>query len=1056
MGSEAFTYHEKRALGFGTVKERQGKDSLGNYYDCCLTLQPAADPVVTPDGYLYSREAILESLLQQKKAIKRKLAAYEAQQADEAQKAAEQAAVAHEAKLIAFDRQNHMGISGKTAKRIEDAITAEAATMHDARGVKSAINIKEHEERAKQLRAFWVPSQQPKAKDLLEKPDASTLCPASGAKLRLKDCVAVKFTPVPEGEPGRHMDPVTKDTFTNASRLVVLAPTGDVVLEETYKACIKPEGEWRGHKLRERDVIKLKTGGTGFAGRDGERVQQRERGMPRRTAAAALLAAVTLLAAGAAGQSLTAQQLADWNAITAGVQSVPTESFYSSALVLFGRAFAVAASDSGECVVAATRFGKGRLVQFGHEGMLFDSPDDKPGFVGLITSAALWAGRYRNGRSVRLCHTDSNGETAATWLASESGGRIEDGGRVDLGGPLSPSAVDLLLLNGQAAAVGKHAGAIAAYVRAGGGVVIGGQAWYWSYSAEVAAHPNNRLTARMGIVLTASAGQWATSFAAPPRQTANAEVAARCLGDALTGAQRGGDCGAAAGAEGVRALMRAVDGALPFMPPASGIWALLQEAFARTQLYKHLPVGKLPVGLDAATFPGLPPADAQPLGPTDVVVRRRGGRRRAALPRRAAQRQGASPRSRARAPAPRPPPAPPAQVNATTPGDAMLWHSTGLYAPPGAVVKLTLPAALLGLDSDAGAVTAHIGGWTDTLYEKDEWARLPEVVRSFSLTKATTRVASALGGLIYVVLPQGLALGPLNVTVEGALRAATMRSGMTPEAWAAELAASPAPWGEVDAGGRLIIATPRASLAKITDAEAVTGYWARIMDSHRWLAGLIGDGAPPADLAPLRMQHDADISVGYMHSGYPIMTFMDVVDSTLEVRPEAAGHWGQLHELGHEHQRSAWTWGCTGEVTCNWFSARAEYAVRNQTDPATFYSWFDDPAARGANRRAYFESGPRYEVLCDDPALFLDSYLQLIEDGGWGFELLRATIVSYRDLPDSVSDASDEAKMATWVRQQSKAAGCNVTPHYVSWGWRVPLSDPELAGLPTWPNCRAR
>jgi hypothetical protein len=36
--------------------------------------------VVTPDGYLYSREAILENLLQQKKGIKRKLAEWEAAQ----------------------------------------------------------------------------------------------------------------------------------------------------------------------------------------------------------------------------------------------------------------------------------------------------------------------------------------------------------------------------------------------------------------------------------------------------------------------------------------------------------------------------------------------------------------------------------------------------------------------------------------------------------------------------------------------------------------------------------------------------------------------------------------------------------------------------------------------------------------------------------------------------------------------------------------------------------------------------------------------------------------
>lgn len=46
------------------------------------------DPVCTPKGFLFSREAILENLLEQKKANKRKLAAWEAQQADEARKQA--------------------------------------------------------------------------------------------------------------------------------------------------------------------------------------------------------------------------------------------------------------------------------------------------------------------------------------------------------------------------------------------------------------------------------------------------------------------------------------------------------------------------------------------------------------------------------------------------------------------------------------------------------------------------------------------------------------------------------------------------------------------------------------------------------------------------------------------------------------------------------------------------------------------------------------------------------------------------------------------------------
>lgn len=49
---------------------------------------------------------------------------------------------------------------------------------------------------------------------------------AAGKKLRLKDLVAVRWTRVPEGETGLHMDPITKDTFTHAHKLVILAATG--------------------------------------------------------------------------------------------------------------------------------------------------------------------------------------------------------------------------------------------------------------------------------------------------------------------------------------------------------------------------------------------------------------------------------------------------------------------------------------------------------------------------------------------------------------------------------------------------------------------------------------------------------------------------------------------------------------------------------------------------------------------------------------------------------------------------------------------------------------
>lgn len=62
----------------------------------------------------------------------------------------------------------------------------------------------------------------------MEKPPTETLCPATGKKLKLKDLITVNFTRVPEGEGGGGyaMDPVTKDTLSNANKIAVLKPTG--------------------------------------------------------------------------------------------------------------------------------------------------------------------------------------------------------------------------------------------------------------------------------------------------------------------------------------------------------------------------------------------------------------------------------------------------------------------------------------------------------------------------------------------------------------------------------------------------------------------------------------------------------------------------------------------------------------------------------------------------------------------------------------------------------------------------------------------------------------
>lgn len=271
MGSEALTYHERRALGYGTTKERLGKDAVGNYFDCRLTLSPAVDPVACPSGFLFSREAIIENLLEQRKEFKRRLAAWEASKEEALIKEAERRAIEEEAALLAFDRRNRAGASDQLAVQLQKAVTEGAEQLLSDKQVTSgAVNIKENESRMAEMRAFWLPSQTPEAaKSMEEKPDSTTRCPASGKKLKLRDLIDVKFTRLPGGGPHEYMDPLTRDPFTNASRLIVIRTTGDVVEEETWKKCILPEGSWDGKPVTADDAVKLQSGGTGFAEHDG-------------------------------------------------------------------------------------------------------------------------------------------------------------------------------------------------------------------------------------------------------------------------------------------------------------------------------------------------------------------------------------------------------------------------------------------------------------------------------------------------------------------------------------------------------------------------------------------------------------------------------------------------------------------------------------------------------------------------------------------------------------------------------------------------------------------
>jgi hypothetical protein len=76
--------------------------------------------------------------------------------------------------------------------------------------------------------------------------------------------------------------------------------------------------------------------------------------------------------------------------ISQGITTIETGNYYSSVLILTGTAFSVAKPPGSFPIIAANRYGAGRVIHFGHEGMMATCCSGS-GLGGLVGNAAQWA-----------------------------------------------------------------------------------------------------------------------------------------------------------------------------------------------------------------------------------------------------------------------------------------------------------------------------------------------------------------------------------------------------------------------------------------------------------------------------------------------------------------------------------------------------------------------------------------------------------------------------------------------------------------------------------------
>jgi hypothetical protein len=675
-------------------------------------------------------------------------------------------------------------------------------------------------------------------------------------------------------------------------------------------------------------------------------------------------------------------------------------------LVVFGaRAFPVVVAperkDTYAPVVAAAHVGAGRAVAFGHTGYL-DAPSLDVGDTRtLIRNAVAWAGARAATPRVGVVR---NGALADALRADGLNCRALDANWTDALGDLDVVCVVTHALTH------PQREALRAFVNAGGGVLGAGLGWGWlqlNPDRTLREHPGNDLFSAAGLAWGDGTldRTHAEGFAADTGDVHSPHLHALRVLDAI-------ESGGGATPQGSHTLSAAVRVAPTDAPLFARVRTLLD---GRTH--------------DLAPSQGSPLRASRPLERVLLALQ-------VELERRSAPHEIAAHPAAAAFPGFVPADAPRVdrtiEIDPSRPG----WQSTGLYAAPGEVVRVVVPPGVSGL-------RVRIGCHTDHLWHHDAWRRVPDIARQFPLRPGETPVASAFGGLIYIEAPGRAGGGRVPVEVRNAVQAMRFVRGVTtPDEWRAQREQPnvwAAPWGEVESS-KVIVSVPSDALRTLDDPEALMAFWDAISDAHATL------GQVPLDpLRPHRFVPDVQISAGYMHSGYPIMTHLDAVPDMVSTERLRRGTWGLLHELGHNHQVSDWTFDGTVEVTCNLFSLHAIDTICTPPDGSRGHPGVDSPPSLARHLAA----GAPFDAWKRDPFLALHMYVQLERAFGW--ETYKRVFAEYRDLPRDQRPRSEMDKRDQWMVRFSRACGHNLGPFFQAWG--VPTSDAaraSIADLPAW------
>ena len=679
-------------------------------------------------------------------------------------------------------------------------------------------------------------------------------------------------------------------------------------------------------------------------------------------------------------------------ALTKNVGVLPTGGIPGPVAVLGANAFPVIQSGDGKenlAMAAATPFGRGRVLASTKINIGGDDPDSRQ----FTVNALKWLSPYRTPKKIATLGVNgtAKGLRALGFEVVEEKG---DAKWVDY---------DVVLIDGHALQTGAQVDSLHAYVERGGGLSVTGLAWGWAQITGKSIRNDalyNKLLVPMGLALS-------DGYLGAPLSPQDSKILSWEKLNATRILTRLESAGNATAAE-AKQMSGVLTNALGVVPADNPLLVRL-KALAHKGGAAAVPTAQKPVRLDNV------------LGRADVLLRDAEYRTMAAAS------LTADPAA-ADFPGLVPPGAKRESVSLTLDLSGGQWVSTGLYLNAGEIAVIRHP--------DLKNLRFQVGCHTDSNWHHDNWTRFPSIVYAWPAANGETKIGSPFGGLVYVLAPRNSGAA-VPMTFSGVVRSPRfVRGKTTPDQWREMVEQAPGPWAEFESE-RLILTVPSAAARKVADPQKLMDLWERIMEMYVKL------GTRPITHKE-RIVADRQISAGYMHSGYPIMTGLDVQDLVVSAEKlTTEGSWGHWHELGHNHQQGAWTFEGTTEVTCNLYSMYVYEHVINRA------AGEDRVKAGEPKVRRFIEKGAPYAEWKSDPFLALYMYWQLRDAFGW--EAYEKVFAGYRDAERAALPKNDQEKRDQWMTRFSRAVGRNLGPFFETWGVPTsPAARESLKDLPVW------